>query len=79
MKLAAFILTALLCGQALAMSKANVCIKTRDCATDKDCKIYAAKHGCHGICYTKQLKNYKDEIINCQPQCICESRLNKTA
>lgn len=81
MKLSILIFSALFCCHAMAMSKANVnvCPKTRNCNQDTDCKMYAVKHGCHGICYTKKIKNYKSEIINCEPQCICEERLNKEA
>lgn len=54
-----------------AMANDNVCSRTRACHEDKNCKIYAFKHNCHGICQSKTITDDVGKSIQCPMQCAC--------
>jgi hypothetical protein len=56
---------------ALAFSADNSCSKTRSCEEDKNCKIYAFKHNCHGICQSKTIVDNTGNNVQCPMQCAC--------
>jgi arabinose-5-phosphate isomerase len=64
MKLVALIFTSLFCTSLIA-GVPKGCPSTRACSDDANCKIYAFKHNCHGVCTQRQMKdmaqNFREE------------------
>jgi hypothetical protein len=50
------------------------CPQTRACQEEKECKIYAFKHNCHGICQKRELKYPDGHGVQCPAQCVCEGK-----
>ena len=48
------------------------CPQTRTCVDDKNCKIYAFKHNCHGQCEQRTLNFPDGHALQCPSQCLCE-------
>lgn len=49
------------------------CPHTRDCSSDKNCKLYGSKHNCHSLCTKRTIKNGKNSI-DCPQQCLCDPK-----
>jgi hypothetical protein len=48
------------------------CPYTRACSEDKNCKLYALKHNCVGICVEKKMQDMAKNVVNCPAQCLCQ-------
>jgi hypothetical protein len=78
MKLIALMFTTLFCTSLIA-GVPKGCPSTRACSDDANCKIYAFKHNCHGVCTQRQMKDMAQNIISCPAQCLCEKLTPVTA
>jgi hypothetical protein len=66
------VILGIMVGTTVMASVPKGCPYTRACTEDANCKIYAFKHNCHGVCTQRKLKDMAANIIDCPAQCLCE-------